>query len=169
MWRGASPTSGNGKHGLKSRIEAAARRLNRFKLGIALANKITRIAWGVLSLTFSLATHGGSIHRASPVLPLEANSRLALSTLINIEPPPTGYVSCKSMAGGRRFFQDQAILRARRRSRVDLVSRWRKTHAASTFRQTPNGRVTDVTERHPATRRRLPLMPMRRMPMVDLK
>src|SRR5215467_8652664 len=40
-----------GKHGLKSWIEAAARRLNRFKLAIALANKIARIVWGVL--------HGG--------------------------------------------------------------------------------------------------------------
>ena len=39
------------KHGLKSWIEAAARRLNRFKLTIALANKLARIAWGVL--------HGG--------------------------------------------------------------------------------------------------------------
>jgi transposase len=39
------------KHGLKSWIEAAARRLNRFTLAIALANKIARIAWGVL--------HGG--------------------------------------------------------------------------------------------------------------
>jgi transposase len=39
------------KHGLKSWIEAAARRLNRFKLAIALANKLARIAWGVL--------HGG--------------------------------------------------------------------------------------------------------------
>src|SRR4029453_4563070 len=39
------------KHGLRSWIEAAARRLNRFKLAIALANKIARIAWGVL--------HGG--------------------------------------------------------------------------------------------------------------
>lgn len=36
------------KHGLKSWIEAAARRLNRFKLAIALANKLARIAWGVL-------------------------------------------------------------------------------------------------------------------------
>jgi transposase len=39
------------KHGLKSWIEAAARRLNRFKLAIALANKLAWIAWGVL--------HGG--------------------------------------------------------------------------------------------------------------
>jgi transposase len=39
------------KHGLKSWIEVAARRLNRFKLAIALANKLARIAWGVL--------HGG--------------------------------------------------------------------------------------------------------------
>jgi transposase len=39
------------RHGLKSWIEAAARRLNRFKLAIALANKLARIAWGVL--------HGG--------------------------------------------------------------------------------------------------------------
>ena len=37
------------KHGLKSWIEAAARRLNRFKLAIALANKIARVAWGVLN------------------------------------------------------------------------------------------------------------------------
>jgi hypothetical protein len=29
----------------------------------------------------------------------------------------TQNISCKSMAGGRRFFQDQAILRARRRLR----------------------------------------------------
>jgi len=36
------------KHGLKFWIEAAARRLNRFKLAIALANKIARIVWGVL-------------------------------------------------------------------------------------------------------------------------
>jgi transposase len=36
------------KHGLKSWIEAAARRLNRFKLAIALANKLARIVWGVL-------------------------------------------------------------------------------------------------------------------------
>ena len=36
------------KYGLKSWIEAAARRLNRFKLAIALANKIARVAWGVL-------------------------------------------------------------------------------------------------------------------------
>jgi transposase len=39
------------KHALKSWIEAAARRLNRFKLAIALANKLARIAWGAL--------HGG--------------------------------------------------------------------------------------------------------------
>src|SRR6516165_5975225 len=39
------------RHGLKSWIAAAARRLNRFKLAIALANKLARIAWGVL--------HGG--------------------------------------------------------------------------------------------------------------
>src|ERR1700730_2518978 len=39
------------KYGLKSWIEAAARRLNRFKLAIALAHQIARVAWGVL--------HGG--------------------------------------------------------------------------------------------------------------
>ena len=39
------------RHGLKSWIAAVARRLNRFKLAIALANKLARIAWGVL--------HGG--------------------------------------------------------------------------------------------------------------
>jgi transposase len=36
------------RHGLKTWIEAAARRLNLFKLAIALANKLARIAWGVL-------------------------------------------------------------------------------------------------------------------------
>ena len=36
------------KYGLRSWIEAAARRRNRFKLAIALANKIARVAWGVL-------------------------------------------------------------------------------------------------------------------------
>ena len=47
------------KHGLKLRIEAAARRLNRFKLAIALANKIARIAWGVL--------HGGRNFEVTPM------------------------------------------------------------------------------------------------------
>ena len=47
------------KHGLKSWIEAAARRLNRFKLAIALANKIARIAWGVL--------HGGRNFEVRPM------------------------------------------------------------------------------------------------------
>src|SRR6516165_10540637 len=37
------------KHGLKLWIEAAARRLNRFKLAIALANKIARSAGGFLN------------------------------------------------------------------------------------------------------------------------
>jgi transposase len=49
------------KHGLKSWIEAAARRLNRFKLAIALANKIARIAWGVL--------HGGRNFEARSMKP----------------------------------------------------------------------------------------------------
>jgi transposase len=49
------------KHGLKSWIEAAARRLNRFKLAIALANKIARIAWGVL--------HGGRNFEVRPMTP----------------------------------------------------------------------------------------------------
>ncbi len=49
------------KHGLKSWIEAAARRLNRFKLAIALANKIARIAWGVL--------HGGRNFEVKPTRP----------------------------------------------------------------------------------------------------
>ncbi len=47
------------KHGLKLWIEAAARRLNRFKLAIALANKIARIAWGVL--------HGGRNFEVRPM------------------------------------------------------------------------------------------------------
>ncbi len=47
------------KHGLKSWIEAAARRLNRFKLAIALANKLARIAWGVL--------HGGRNFEVRPL------------------------------------------------------------------------------------------------------
>jgi transposase len=50
------------KHGLKSWIEAAARRLNRFKLAIALANKIARIAWGVL--------HGGRNFEVKPIRPV---------------------------------------------------------------------------------------------------
>jgi transposase len=49
------------KHGLKSWIEAAARRLNRFKLAIALANKIARIVWGVL--------HGGRNFEIRPMKP----------------------------------------------------------------------------------------------------
>jgi len=70
----------------------------------------------------SMRSRSRSIRLCSParprlgaVLPLEANSRLALSTLIKIESPPSGNVFCKSMAGGRRFFQDQATPRARRR------------------------------------------------------
>jgi transposase len=49
------------RHGLKSWIEAAARRLNRFKLAIALANKIARIVWGVL--------HGGRNFEVRPMKP----------------------------------------------------------------------------------------------------
>jgi transposase len=54
------------KHGLKSWIEAAARRLNRFKLAIALANKIARIAWGVLhvSRNFEVRTLRPAPHAA---------------------------------------------------------------------------------------------------------
>jgi transposase len=37
------------RHGLKHWIEAAAKRLHRIKLVIALANKLARIAWGVLT------------------------------------------------------------------------------------------------------------------------
>src|SRR5438477_11402224 len=37
------------RHGLKHRIEAAKKRLHRNVLAIALANKLARIAWGVLS------------------------------------------------------------------------------------------------------------------------
>src|ERR1700752_97126 len=47
------------KYGLKSWIEAAGRRLNRFKLAIALANKLARIAWGVL--------HGGHNFELKPM------------------------------------------------------------------------------------------------------
>jgi transposase len=50
------------KHGLKSWIEAAARRLNRFKLAIALANKLARIAWGVL--------HGGRQFEVTSTTPI---------------------------------------------------------------------------------------------------
>jgi transposase len=49
------------KYGLKFWIEAAARRLNRFKLAIALANKIARIAWAVL--------HGGRNFEVRPMTP----------------------------------------------------------------------------------------------------
>jgi hypothetical protein len=56
------------KHGLKSWIEAPARRLNRFQLAIALANKIARIAWGVL--------HGGRNFEAKSMKPrVQAVSR----------------------------------------------------------------------------------------------
>jgi transposase len=37
------------RHGLKSWIEAAKKRLHRNVLAIALANKLARIAWGVLA------------------------------------------------------------------------------------------------------------------------
>jgi transposase len=47
------------RHGLKHWIEAAAKRLNRFKLAIALANKLARIAWGVL--------HGGRNFEVRPM------------------------------------------------------------------------------------------------------
>jgi transposase len=50
------------KHGLKSWIEAAARRLSRFKLAIALANKIARIVWGAL--------HGGRNFQVKPTRPV---------------------------------------------------------------------------------------------------
>jgi hypothetical protein len=37
------------RHGLKSWIEAARKRLHRNVLAIALANKLARIAWSVLA------------------------------------------------------------------------------------------------------------------------
>ena len=37
------------RHGLKSWIEAARKRLHHNKLAIALANKLARIAWAVLT------------------------------------------------------------------------------------------------------------------------
>jgi transposase len=37
------------RHGLKRWIEAAKKRLHRNVLAIALANKLARIAWGVLA------------------------------------------------------------------------------------------------------------------------
>jgi transposase len=49
------------RHGLKHWIEAAARRLNRFKLAVALANKLARIAWGVL--------HDGRNFEVRPMTP----------------------------------------------------------------------------------------------------
>ncbi len=49
------------RHGLKHWIAAAAKRLNRFKLAIALANKLARIAWGVL--------HGGRNFEVRPMTP----------------------------------------------------------------------------------------------------
>ena len=42
------PTRWEG-HGLKHWIEAAKKRLHRNVLAIALANKLARIAWGVLA------------------------------------------------------------------------------------------------------------------------
>jgi transposase len=42
------PTSWE-RHGLKSRIESARKRLHHNVLAIALANKLARIAWAVLA------------------------------------------------------------------------------------------------------------------------
>jgi transposase len=47
------------RHGLKSWIEAAKKRLHRNVLAIALANKLARIAWGVLA-------HGRSFEASRP-------------------------------------------------------------------------------------------------------
>jgi transposase len=38
-----------GRHGLKSWIEAARKRLHRNVLAIAMANKLARIAWSILA------------------------------------------------------------------------------------------------------------------------
>ena len=46
------------RYGLKSWIEAAAKRLHHNKLAIALANKLARIAWAVL--------HHGTKFRGQP-------------------------------------------------------------------------------------------------------
>ncbi len=44
------------RHGLKSWIEAAKKRLHPNVLAIALANKLARIAWGVLDHTSGSVT-----------------------------------------------------------------------------------------------------------------
>jgi hypothetical protein len=45
---------------------AAAKRLNRFKLAIALANKLARIAWGVL--------RGGRDFEVRPMTPVHQSA-----------------------------------------------------------------------------------------------
>ena len=70
------------KYGLKSWIDAAARRLNRFKLAIALANKIARIVWGVAKpspMTVFARVSGASVRITSYVGALVI--RLLLSAL----------------------------------------------------------------------------------------
>src|ERR1039458_1025488 len=48
-WAGLIKPQSLGRHGLKSWIEAAKKRLHPNVLAIALANKLARIAWGVLA------------------------------------------------------------------------------------------------------------------------
>jgi transposase len=56
------------RHGLKHWIEAAAQRLHHNKLAIALANKLARIAWGVLhsGRTFQIRTRTDNNHAPRP-------------------------------------------------------------------------------------------------------
>jgi transposase len=54
------------RHGLKPWIDAAARRLHYNKLAIALANKLARIAWGVLHAGGKFETHTEGHHAPQP-------------------------------------------------------------------------------------------------------
>jgi transposase len=54
------------RYGLKPWIQAAAQRLHYNKLAIALANKLARIAWGVLHSGRKFKTHTEADHAPQP-------------------------------------------------------------------------------------------------------
>ena len=54
------------RHGLKHWIDAAAKRLHPNKLAIALANKLARIAWGVLHYGRDFEIRKGMANASQP-------------------------------------------------------------------------------------------------------
>lgn len=54
------------RYGLKHWIEAAAQRLHYNKLAVALANKLARIAWGVLPSGHTFDTRANGHHASQP-------------------------------------------------------------------------------------------------------